>query len=143
MNSDDSLGDAVWKGDTEAVDRFLAAGVDVNASSESGRPPPLWLAIEQQRLEIARRLISAGADVNRDDGDGWTPLVHAIDIESDAAWQRHHEVNLASTDLTELLLCSGSVPTPLAFEIAENYANLKALTLLHRHAFRSGTHGGA
>ncbi len=66
-------------------------------------------------------------------GPGWTPLVHAIDIESDAAWQAHHETGHESTELTALLLASGAVPTNRAFEIAENYGNEKALALLRRY----------
>jgi hypothetical protein len=69
-------------------------------------------------------------------GDGWTPLVHAIDIESDAAWQAHHETGHESTELTELLLASGSVPTKRAFEVAEGYGNQKALALLRAYRNR-------
>ncbi len=67
-------------------------------------------------------------------GPGWTPLVHAVDIESDVAWQAHHETGHESTELTELLLASGAVPSERAFEIAESYGNEKALTLLRRHS---------
>jgi hypothetical protein len=45
--------------------------------------------------------------VNCDLGGGCTPLVHAIDMESDTAWQRHHEPDREPTDLTELLLAPG------------------------------------
>jgi hypothetical protein len=66
-------------------------------------------------------------------GQGWTPLAHAIDIESDAAWQAHYETGRESTALTELLLASGAVPTKRAFEIAEGCANRKALALLRQY----------
>jgi hypothetical protein len=64
---------------------------------------------------IARLLIAAGADVNCDVVGGWTPLIHAIDIESGAAWQSHHETGHESTELTTLL-AAGAVPTDAAFE---------------------------
>ena len=128
--------EAVAIGDLAAVESMLASGADPNATSES-RWPPLLLAIEQQHGEIARRLIAAGADVNRDLGQGWTPLVHAIDIESDAAWQVHQEPGHESTDLIELLLAAGAVPTERAFEVAEGYGNRKALELLRRYADRA------
>lgn len=124
--------DAVWSGDYEGVRKFIAEGADVNAA-DSPRDPPLHLAIEQQFLEIARCLIEAGAVLDRPSKGGWTPLVHAIEIESDAAWQRHHEVGHESTELTALLLGAGAEPTDLAIEVAEGYDNRRALELLKRH----------
>jgi ankyrin repeat protein len=123
---------AVWSGDLDAVNAMIAAGADVNAADDA-RDPPIHLAIEQEWLAIARRLIEAGALLNRDLRDGWTPLVHAIDIESDGAWQAHHENGHEATELTELLLSAGAIPTNRAFEIARMYDNRKALALLSKH----------
>jgi hypothetical protein len=93
------------------------------------------LAIEQQWIEIVRRLIAAGADINRNFAEGWgTPLVHAIDIESDAASQQFQEPGHESTELTELLLGAGAIVTEEAFEIARRYGNRRALALLERYA---------
>jgi ankyrin repeat protein len=131
---------AVWSGDLDAVNVMIAAGANVNACDEP-RDPPLHLAIEQQSLPIVRRLIAAGALVNRDLRDGWTPLVHAIDIESDCAWQAHYEPGHESTNLTELLLVAGAIPTDRAFEIARNYKNEGALALLTK--FSSARSHGA
>jgi ankyrin repeat protein len=93
----------------------------------------LFSAIEHGRIEEVCRLIADGADVNGDGSGGWTPLVHAIDMESDTAWQRHHEPDRESTELTELLLAAGAVPTDEAFAIARRYRNRRALALLERH----------
>jgi hypothetical protein len=137
-----SLIDAICDNDLCAVDAAIARGVDINALPASGHQPPLHVAIEHQRLEIVRRLIGAGAKLNGElsmpgwdfGGPGWTPLVHAIDIESDGAWQAHHETGHESTELTELLLASGAVPTKRAFAIARDYGNEKALALLRQYA---------
>lgn len=123
---------AVWSGDLDAVNAMIAAGADVNAADDP-RDPPIHLAIEQEWLPIVRRLIEAGAQINRDLREGWTPLVHAIDIESDGAWQAHHETGHESTELTELLLAAGAIPTDRAFEIASNYDNRKAQALLFKY----------
>ena len=138
-----ALIDAIHDDDLAAVDAAIAAGADVNAFPPSGHPPPLHVAIEHQRVEIVRRLIAAGAMVNRElsthgwvQGQGWTPLVHAIDIESDAAWHAHHETGHETTDLTELLLAAGALPTQRAFEVAEGYDNQKALALLRHYEGR-------
>jgi ankyrin repeat protein len=121
--------EAVWADDPATVAALISAGVDVNATHEP-HWPPLFQAIERRRIEIARRLIEAGAEVNKDVGEGWTPLVHAIDIESDAAWQAHHETGHESTELTTLLLSAGAVPTERAFELAREYNNRRVLSLL-------------
>ncbi len=125
------LSEAIWADDLATATALVAAGVDVNAADDP-HWPPLFQAIEHQRAEIARRLIAAGADVNRDVGEGWTPLVHAIDMESDAAWQAHHEAGRESTELTALLLAAGAVPTERAFESARAYNNRRAVSLLER-----------
>lgn len=121
--------EAVWSGEVSTVQAPIVAGADVNAA-DALRDPPLHLAIEQQWIEIVRHLIKAGAEINRDLGDGWTPLVHAIDVESDGAWQTRHESGHQSTELTEILLAAGAIPTERAFEVAHNYGNHKALNLL-------------
>lgn len=131
------LSNAVWVGDLHAVELLIAEGTDVNLSS-GDRQPPLYLAIEQQWVEIVRRLLTAGADVNRDLGEGWTPLVHAIDVESDTAYQAGRAFSEISMELTELLLTSGAIPTRRAFEVAEDYRNIKALELLRRKSPEGG-----
>jgi ankyrin repeat protein len=124
--------EAVWSGDLAAVNAMIADGADVNAA-DLPRHPPLHLAIEQQWIEIVRRLIDAGAEINRALEGGWTPLVHAIDIESDAAGQVHSEPGHESTALTAMLLEAGAVPTERAIEVARSYNNRKALALLSRY----------
>lgn len=133
MGESGKLSDAVWAGDLTVVDSLIAAGADVN-SADGDRDPPLGLAIEQQWIEIVHRLIAARAAINRDRGDGWTPLAHAIDIESDAASQQYGQSGHESTELTELLLKAGAIPTKRAFEVATAYGNERALVLLRRYA---------
>jgi uncharacterized protein len=127
--------DAVWSGDLATVELMIGSGADVNAAAED-RWPPLFLAIEQRWIEIIHRLIAAGADIDRDLGDGWRPLVYAIDIESDTAWQAHHETGHEPTEVTELLLAAGAVLTERAFEIAEDYGNQRGLHLLRSYSGR-------
>lgn len=112
----------------------LAARILAALDAEPPLPtPPLWLAIEHERVEEIRQLVADGADINADWGAGWSPLVHAIDLESDSAWQRHHEPGHESTELAEVLLSLGAVPTEEAFAIARRYQNQKALALLEKH----------
>jgi ankyrin repeat protein len=126
---------AVWQGNLPEVEAMIAAGADVNAADEP-HDPPLHLAIEQQWTEVVRRLIQAGANVNRDLGNGWSPLVHAIDIESDAASQAGRLPDEVSTELVALLLAAGARPTeeaaagPLRAELRE-----RTLVLAHQLGF--------
>ena len=133
MTEANRFADVVWAGDLPTVETMIVAGADVNTPAGKGRQPPLHLAIEQQWAKIVRLLIAAGARVDEDLGQGWTPLVHAIDIESDAAWQAHRETGHESTELTEMLLEAGAQPSLRAFEVAERYGNRKAISLLDRY----------
>ena len=121
---------SVGVADAEALAARILADLDAAPALPC---PPLFTAIEHGRVIEVRRLIAAGADVNCDSGWGWTPLAHAIDIESDAAAQRHWEPFLPSTELTELLLAAGAVPDAEAFRVARAYNNQRAVAALERH----------
>ena len=125
------LAEAVWAGNVAQVKALIAAGVDVNRA-DSTCDPPLHLAIEQMEVEVARLLIAAGADVNRKLGKGWTPLAHAVDVESDAAAQEGLTIDQVSTALTEMLLSAGATPCEHAIELAQKYGNHKVLLLILR-----------
>jgi len=60
---DISIGDAAAKGDIEAVKQHLAAGVDVNAKTDTGWIP-LHAAALNGHKETAELLIEKGADLN-------------------------------------------------------------------------------
>src|SRR3954470_24717774 len=122
MEKTQRLSEAIRAHDLAAVDALIAEGVEVNACHEP-HCPPLFQAVEHQQAEIARRLIAAGADINRDAGQGWTPLAHAIDSESDAASQAGLPPESVATELVELLLAAGAKPTARAFELAAAYCN--------------------
>jgi len=47
---------------------------------------PAHAAVEHEDLPRLRDLLDAGADVEDDNGDGWTLLRHAIDVEFDGHW---------------------------------------------------------
>jgi len=82
-----NLCEAVWTGDVERVRELIRLGAEVNGCREDGHSP-LHLAIEQLYDEIVELLLDAGADIERRDEDGgWTPLIHAVDIVSDASTQ--------------------------------------------------------
>lgn len=61
---DTDLVDAAKSGDMAAVQSALAAGADVNATNERGATP-LMMAAAYGHAEIAKKLIAAGADLEK------------------------------------------------------------------------------
>jgi hypothetical protein len=59
--------------DRDTLDFLLRAGARLDRTDETG-DAPLHLAIRADHLEVVRRLILAGADVNQPDGAGMLPL---------------------------------------------------------------------
>jgi ankyrin repeat protein len=69
---------AAREGDAESAEYMLAAGADVNQTTEYGWTP-LLTATNNRHYELASKLIEWGADVNRANKGGWTPLYIATD----------------------------------------------------------------
>jgi uncharacterized protein len=66
---------------------------------------PAHLAVEHEDLSRLRDLLDAGHDVEDDNGDGWTLLRHAIDVEYDG----HAQAGLPlHADVTAFLLARGA-----------------------------------
>ena len=75
---------AIDKGDVAGVARLLKQRVDVSSPIECHPDlmPPVQMAIARKRVEIARMLIGANANLNRKDGHGATALMTAIEWDS-------------------------------------------------------------
>ena len=63
-------------GDAEAVDTLIKAGANVNAIGET-KMTPLFSAVMGKSVEVAQRLLDAGADPLIKDEDGGTALAYA------------------------------------------------------------------
>ena len=69
---------AAREGAIESAKKLIAAGADVNQSTEYGWTP-LLTAVNNRNYQLARLLIASGADVNLANKGGWTPLYLATD----------------------------------------------------------------
>ena len=74
--TEDAFTRVAEKGDTGAVDLFLAAGMSTEARDSLGKTA-LISAASGGSDEISRKLLSKGADVNARDSDGSTALMEA------------------------------------------------------------------
>jgi tetratricopeptide (TPR) repeat protein len=73
-----------------ALERFIAAGGDINAKGELGNTPLHWAA----NKDMAELLIAKGADINAKNNNGSTPL--------------HWAVANGNADVAELLIAKGA-----------------------------------
>ena len=87
------LEDAVWRGNTEAVQTLLDEGAEVNTKDAEGNPI-LREAVWREHTEIVRLLVESGADVNARDVEG-NPILR------EAVWRGH-------TEIVRLLVESGA-----------------------------------
>ena len=86
-----------------SLDRFVAAGGDVNTiDAESGKNL-LWLAAEQMDISLIQRLGELGADPNRQllKNNATTAVHNAADIDIDSVLQCRQPAN--SLELTQLV----------------------------------------
>jgi ankyrin repeat protein len=114
---------AVASGDLAAVRQMLAEGTSLSVVHVPVLPPrqwyepepgalakhntPLHAAVEYQQHDAIGLLIEAGADPEEvvDGWGGWTPLLHAMDVERERAFARHQPLE---ADLTRLLIELGA-----------------------------------
>ena len=69
-----AIHDAVISGNTEAVKQHIAAGSDLNTKDPFGGASPLIIATVFDKIDIAKLLIEAGADLNMKNNDGSTAI---------------------------------------------------------------------
>jgi ankyrin repeat protein len=110
------------------VTLLVRAGVDVNALHGNGATA-LFCAIEGMNLEIIEYLLQHGADVNARDTTSSTPLLHAVDVEWEEAFNVHGRLPTAAP-LTALLVRYGADVN------AQNPAGFRPLDYTHegKHA---------
>ncbi|PCG18899.1 ankyrin repeat domain-containing protein [Brachyspira sp. G79] len=104
----DELMNAVSKGDMKALEKLIKDDTDLNKQYDN--ITPLNLAAARNDKEMVKFLVEKGADINLEDGYGYTPLMKAID---------YYNIGLAKNiiDLKPDLnaICSATGDTPLTY----------------------------
>jgi ankyrin repeat protein len=121
LRPDTPLGKASGRGDLPAMTTLLDRGADPNAAGAYGLTP-LAAAARGGRLPAIELLLARGADAHRGSGvNGWTPLLHALHKNQQAAAKRLMETCTApSAELDDALFMaagyaqSGAVAALLA-----------------------------
>ena len=116
---------------------LLDHGANVNQRVDSSDRTPLQSTIEHKEEEMAKLLISRGADVNAKNSSGETPLHVLVQMWPENNWPkdfRKRAINMlldAGADI-EAKTQSGKTPLCLAAEAANSLDAVKALS--ERHA---------
>ncbi|KAF9768277.1 hypothetical protein IL306_014463 [Fusarium sp. DS 682] len=94
--------DAARKGDVATFEEALPAGLPPNLTNDKG-DTLLMLAAYHGHADLVKVLIQHGADPNRLNDRGQSPLAGAVFKKEDAVIQRRDKVNNADYEIKELL----------------------------------------
>ena len=104
--------DSLLKRNLEQVTELLRSGIDIDAPLNDYGWTALHFAVENYFVDLAVLLLERGANPNRADFSGTTPLHLAIDVEADSAFQQapidYGKRNIPRRDMTVLLLANGA-----------------------------------
>lgn len=123
-----SIWQAAMTGNTAAVEQHIRAETDINSKEDLSGSTPLMVATTFGRVEVARFLISEGADLDARNNSGGTAL--------------HVACFFCQPEIVELLLNAGADPnqfnnwqlTPLEVATSEFDAELEGV---YRHSYGS------
>ena len=101
---------AAGRGDTEGLERMVAAGADLDAGDYDGRTP-LHVAAAEGQIQTVRYLLGARADVNAIDRWGRTPLGEAQRAGHDEV-SRFLEARGGKIELPDDTISSMSIDLP-------------------------------
>ena len=86
---EDALVHEVWRQDLVAVRRLLDSGANPNLPGRAWSSAIACAGGNDETGQIASALVDAGADINVQDSNGWTPLHHAVDVAIDSTTQQN------------------------------------------------------
>lgn len=139
MNAPNEFVQALLDRDLVSAEKLLSP-TEINIELNPVGWTALHYVVEEGILESAEWLLQHGADPNRKDKGGWTPLHWAVDGAADVASQRFSPEGVVEVELglIKLLLNYGASPlavsndgkTPIC--IASDYRRAELVELLKR-----------
>ncbi|MEI0516641.1 ankyrin repeat domain-containing protein [Brachyspira murdochii] len=108
----DELMNAVSKGDMKALEKLIKDDTDLNKQYD--KITPLGLAAARNDKEMVKFLVEKGADINLEDGYGYTPLIRAMKYSNIALVK---DIIDLKPDLNAI--CSATGDTPLTYLVRE------------------------
>jgi ankyrin repeat protein len=103
-----TLNDCLFNSAIGTAKQFLDNGAEINAKGENGIYP-IVTAIASENPRVLDFVISNGADVNIDLGNGWTPLHEAFDSSIDGMIQNYQKrPTIESVEIINILICNGA-----------------------------------
>jgi len=137
------LCNAAHRGAVHSVSLLIEHGAEVDFAgrnsddSERGDQSPLIACLRRHYDEVATLLIEAGADVNRVDGLGITPLLIALGYHDPWEYERSNPPK-TNFPLIQLMLEKGSdpdLPSPgSALVLARNQKNTRLIELIEQYS---------
>jgi ankyrin repeat protein len=129
---------AIANGNLEEVRKLLEAGASPDGVDPE-RWTPLMIAAEHENFEAINILLSFGADINKSDNYGQTPLYIAVDISIDGTIQSGGKQGDEPTETILYLLEHGADldaknhngKTPL--DLAQSYQSQKIIKFLSEY----------
>lgn len=126
---------AISEGKLAKVKEVIQAGVSPDGENPEAWTP-LMVAVENEQLEIIDFLLGAGANINKPDQFGQTPLHIAVDLSIDTVIQTNGNQGEENTEIISYLIEKGANlnakenrgKTPL--DIAKSYQSQKVIRLL-------------
>ena len=108
----DELMNAVSKGDMKVLEKLIKDDTDLNKQYD--KITPLGLAAARNDKEMVKFLVEKGADINLEDGYGYTPLIISM---------KYRNIDLVK-DIIDLkpdlnAICSATGDTPLTYLVRE------------------------
>ena len=104
--------DSLLRRNLEHVTELLRSGIDIDAPLNECGWTALHFAVENYYVDLVVFLLKQGANPNRADFSGTTPLHLAIDVEADSASQQapvdYGKRNIPGREMTVLLLAHGA-----------------------------------
>ncbi len=123
-NSGWDLYKASGKGNINEVRKLIELGAPVNYTSpNTNNGTPLYISAQTNQIEILKLLLTAGADVNKQNGDGRTPIFTAS-----ASGHMGILIKLLATMRVDVNIPDNNGATPLI--VASLNGNTKIVTIL-------------